>query len=126
MDDDLVSWKAGTIIYNFNDESDFAYLLKEGEVEVISEKGIKVGFINENEIFGEQSILLNTKRTVTAKAAKDSSAIKINRETLQKEFEKSSVLLKAILRSTYMRLLNLDNTIEKDLKDLESFSEVKK
>jgi len=122
MDNDLVSWKAGTIIYNFNDESDFAYLLKEGEVEVISEKGIKVGFINENEIFGEQSILLNTKRTVTAKAAKDSSAIKITRETLQKEFEKSSILLKAILRSTYMRLLNLDNTIEKDLKDLESFS----
>ncbi len=122
MDNDLVSWKAGTTIYNFNDESDFAYLLKEGEVEVISEKGIKVGFINENEIFGEQSILLNTKRTVTAKAAKDSSAIKITRETLQKEFEKSSILLKAILRSTYMRLLNLDNTIEKDLKDLESFS----
>jgi len=122
MDNDLVSWKAGTTIYNFNDESDFAYLLKEGEIQIISEKGIKVGFINENEIFGEQSILLNTKRTVTAKAAKDSSAIKINRETLQKEFEKSSVLLKAILRSTYMRLLNLDNTIEKDLKDLESFS----
>ena len=122
MDNDLVSWKAGTIIYNFNDESDFAYLLKEGEIQIISEKGIKVGFINENEIFGEQSILLNTKRTVTAKAAKDSSAIKITRETLQKEFEKSSILLKAILRSTYMRLLNLDNTIEKDLKDLESFS----
>jgi len=122
MDNDLVSWKAGTTIYNFNDESDFAYLLKEGEIQIISEKGIKVGFINENEIFGEQSILLNTKRTVTAKAAKDSSAIKITRETLQKEFEKSSILLKAILRSTYMRLLNLDNTIEKDLKDLESFS----
>ena len=32
MSEDLVYWKAGETIYNFNDESDFAYLLKKGEV----------------------------------------------------------------------------------------------
>ncbi len=118
MNDEIVSWDAGTVIYNFNDESDFAYLLKEGEVQIISEKGIKVGFINENEIFGEQSILLDTKRTVTAKATKNSSAIRITKGTLHKEFEKSSILVRAILRSTYIRLMNLDNTIHKDLESL--------
>ena len=58
--------RAGEVIYKAGDESDFAYLLTKGEVEIISEKGTRVGFINENEVFGELSILLNTKRTVTA------------------------------------------------------------
>ena len=118
MGNDLITWESGTIIYNFNDESDCAYLLKEGEVQIISEKGINVGFINENEIFGEQSILLGVKRTVTAKAVKDSTAVKITKEALTKEFQKSSILIKAILRSTYIRLMNLDNTINVDLESL--------
>jgi len=116
MENDLITWKAGTVIYNFNDKPDFAYLLKEGEVQIISEKGINVGFINENEIFGEQSILLDVKRTVTAKTSKNSVAVKITQEALIKEFNKSSILIKAILRSTYIRLMNLDNTINDDLK----------
>ena len=62
MNEDLVYWKAGETIYNFNDESDFAYLLKKGEIQIISDKNIKVNFINENEVFGEQSILLGNKK----------------------------------------------------------------
>ncbi|MBS91940.1 MAG: hypothetical protein CMM95_02665 [Rickettsiales bacterium] len=116
MSEDLVYWKAGETIYNFNDESDFAYLLKKGEVQIISDKNIKVGFINENEVFGEQSILLGTRRTVTAKATKDSEAMKIPKEKLVKEYEDSPILIKAILRSTYLRLTNLDHTLQTDLK----------
>ena len=122
MSNDQVYWKAGQTIYNFNDESDFAYLLKKGEVQIISDRNINVGFINENEVFGEQSILLGTRRTVTAKASKDSEAMKIPRENLLKEYEKSSILIKAILRSTYLRLTNLDHTMQNDLK---SFPEEK-
>ena len=112
---DLIKWKAGTVIYNFNDKSDYAYFLKKGEIEIISEKGTRVGFINDNEVFGESSILLGTKRTVTAKATQDSEGIKIPQEKLLKEFNKSSTLIKAILRSTCIRLTNLDNTIKKNL-----------
>ena len=115
MNEDLVYWKAGETIYNFNDESDFAYLLKKGEIQIISDKNIKVGFINENEVFGEQSILLGTRRTVTAKATKDSEAVKIPKERLIREYEKSPILIKAILRSTYCRLTNLDHILQTDL-----------
>tara|TARA_B100000287_G_scaffold114295_1_gene106462 strand:+ start:1831 stop:2205 length:375 start_codon:yes stop_codon:yes gene_type:complete len=114
---DLIKWKAGTVIYNFNDKSDYAYFLKKGEIEIISEKGTRVGFINDNEVFGESSILLGTKRTVTAKATQDSEGIKIPQEKLLKEFNKSSTLIKAILRSTCIRLTNLDNTIKKNLEN---------
>ena len=110
-----VNWKSGTTIYKIGDEADFAYLLEKGEVEVLSKSSVRVGFINEKEVFGEQSILLNTKRTVTLKTTKDSVAIKIPKKTIIAEFQKSSKLIKAILRTTYIRLMNLDNTIKDNL-----------
>ena len=115
-DDNSVQFKAGSVIYNYDDESDCAYFLKNGEVEIISKKGTTVGFINEDEVFGEQSILLDTKRTVTAKAFKRLLRIKIPKNTLLSEYRKSSSLIKAILRSTCIRLTNLDNSIHTSLK----------
>ena len=110
-----VNWESGTTIYKVGDEADFAYLLEKGEVEVLSKKSVRVGFINEKEVFGEQSILLNTKRTVTLKTTKDSIAIKIPKQTIIAEFQSSSKLIRAILRTTYLRLMNLDNTIKDNL-----------
>ena len=118
-DNNSVQFTAGSVIYNYNDESDCAYLLKKGEVEILSKKGTTVGFINEEEVFGEQSILLDTKRTVTAKATRDCLAIKIPKNALLSEYRKSSPLIKAILRSTCIRLTNLDNSIHNSLKSEE-------
>ena len=83
----------------------------------MSENGTKVGYVNAKEVFGEQSILLETPRTVTAVAIEKSSAVKIPKETLLKEFKESSILIRAILRSTYLRLTNLNTTITQDLKN---------
>ena len=113
-----ISWPVGQIIYKAGDEPDFAYLLTKGEVEIISEKGTRVGFINENEVFGELSILLDTKRTVTATAIKESKALLIPKKNLINDYNKTSFFIKAILRSTYMRLTNLNSTIKIDLESL--------
>ncbi len=110
-----VEWKQGDLIYKLGDDANFAYFLEKGEVEIISEKGVTVGFINEKEVFGEQSVLLGTKRTVTTKATKNSKAFRIPKETLTKEFNSSSKLIRAILRTTYIRLMNVDNTIKNNL-----------
>ena len=113
-----ISWKAGKIIYKVGDEPDFAYLLTKGEVEIISDKGTRVGFINEDEVFGELSILLNTKRTVTAVTLKESKALLIPKKNLLNDYNKTSFFIRAILRSTYMRLTNLNSTIKIDLESL--------
>ena len=113
-----ISWTTGEIIYKVGDEPDFAYLLTKGEVEIISDKGTKVGFINEDEVFGELSILLNAKRTVTAVALKESKAVLIPKINLLNDYNNTSFFIKAILRSTYMRLTNLNSTIKIDLKSL--------
>ena len=116
MGEEFISWEQNTVIYKYGDKSDFAYLLK-GAVEILSENGTKVGYVNAKEVFGEQSILLDTSRTVTAVAIEKSAAIKIPKETLLKEFKESSILIRAILRSTYLRLTNLNTTITQDLKN---------
>ena len=118
MSTETVSWVKGQIIYKYNDESNFGYLLKEGEVEILSKKGIKVGYINEGEVFGEQAVLLGTNRTVSAKATKNCIAIKIPKSRLLEEYSKSSILIKAILRSTYLRLTNLNSTKKTNLKNI--------
>ena len=115
-----ISWTAGEIIYKAGNEPDFAYLLTKGEVEIISEKGTRVGFVNEDEVFGELSILLNTKRTVTAIALTESKALLIPKKNLIDDYNKTSFFIRAILRSTYLRLTNLNSTIKIDLK---SFNE---
>ena len=113
-----ISWKAGEIIYKVGDEPDFAYLLTQGEVEIISDKDTRVGFINKDEVFGELSILLNTKRTVTAITLKESKALLIPKENLLNDYNKTSFFIKAILRSTYVRLTNLNSKIKLTLKIL--------
>ncbi len=118
MGGEKISWEAGEVIYKAGDPSEFAYLLTKGEVEIKSEKGKSVGFINENEVFGELSILLNTKRTVTTIALKESNALLIPKKNLLDDYNKTSFFIKAILRSTYMRLTNLNSTIKIDLKSL--------
>ena len=118
MGKENISWKAGETIYKVGDEPDFAYLLTTGEIEIISDKGTRVGFINEDEVFGELSILLNTKRTVTAVALKKSKALLIPKKNLINDYNKTSFFIKAILRSTYMRLTNLNSTIKIDLESL--------
>ena len=118
MSAENISWAAGEVIYKAGDESNFAYLLTKGEVEIISEQGTRVGFINKDEVFGELSILLNTKRTVTAITLKESKALLIPKKNLLNDFNKTSFFIRAILRSTYMRLTNLNSTIKTDLKSL--------
>ena len=76
-----IIWEPGETIYEVGDEPDFAYLLTTGEIEIISDKGTRVGFINQDEVFGELSILLNTKRTVTAITLKESKALLIPKKT---------------------------------------------
>ena len=120
MGEKNISWTAGEIIYKVGDEPDFAYLLTKGEIEIISDKGTRVGFINEDEVFGELSILLNTKRTVTAITLKESKALLIPKINLLNDYNNTSFFIRAILRSTYLRLTNLNSTIKIDLK---SFNE---
>ena len=112
MGSNKINWIVGEVIYKLGEEAQYAYLLTDGEVEIISKNGTKVGFINKNEVFGEQSIILNTKRTVTAIARLKSTAVAIPKINLINDYKSSPFLIQAVLRSTYVRLTNLSSTLK--------------
>jgi CRP-like cAMP-binding protein len=82
IENKIMTWKQGDIIYNINDEPKYAYLLEKGEVELISKNNVKVGYINSGEIFGEQACLLRTKRTLKTIATKNSRAVLISKKKI--------------------------------------------
>ena len=116
VDDKMINWKQGDTIYNINDKPEYAYLLEEGEIELVTKNNVIVGYINSGEIFGEQACLLGTQRTLKTIARKNSRAILIPKKKLLCEYEKSPIIIKAILRSTYVRLTKLNSTKNEDLK----------
>ena len=65
-----INWKPYEVIYSAGEEPNSVYLIKEGTVELYTPEGLKLNEIGESEIFGRSSIMLGTKRTVTAKTGK--------------------------------------------------------
>ena len=115
---EIIYWKKGELIYDIGDQPENAYIINSGQIEIQSSEGIKVGMIKENEIFGDKSCILGLNRSVKAVAFMDSSALIVSRKVLIDAMENTPVIIKAILRSTYLRLdgANLINEKIKDLK----------
>lgn len=117
-----IRWKKSRIIFEIGQKSDCAYILISGEVQLKSKDNIEIGIIGEDEIFGEQSCLLGTNRSVTAIATKDSEVFKVSKEILLEQYKKTPVIIKSILRTNYIRLkeqnLNRSLDIKKSLEEL--------
>ncbi len=115
-----INWKPYEIIYKAGDDSDGVYLIKEGIVVLYTPEGLKLNEISDKEIFGETSIILNSKRTVTAKTGKNPVfATYIPKPNFLRLMNKDTAL-SAIIRKTQMRLMDsnsqsqdLTNEIEK-------------
>ena len=115
-----INWKPYEVIYSAGDEPDGLYLIKEGIVELYTPEGLKLNEISDNEIFGESSIILETKRTVTAKTGKfNVFASFIPKKNFLHLIEKNTAL-SAIIKKTQLRLIDsnhqsqeLTNEIEK-------------
>ena len=115
-----MNWKPYELIYSAGDEPDGVYLIKEGIVELYTPEGLKLNEISDNEIFGESSIILETKRTVTAKTGKfNVFASFIPKKNFLQLIEKNTAL-SAIIKKTQLRLIDsnhqsqeLTNEIEK-------------
>ncbi len=104
-----INWKPYEVIYSAGDEPDGLYLIKEGIVELYTPEGLKLNEISDNEIFGESSIILATKRTVTAKTGKfNVFASFIPKKNFLQLIDKNTAL-SAIIKKTQLRLIDSNN-----------------
>ena len=104
-----LNWKPYDVIYSAGDDPDGVYLIKEGKVDLYTPEGLKLNEIGDNEIFGESSIILGTKRTVTAKAGKFSVFASYIPKTNFLHLMEQNIALSTIIKKTQLRLLDSNN-----------------
>lgn len=117
-----INWKPYEVIYSAGEEPDGLYLIKEGIVELYTPEGLKLNEISDNEIFGESSIILETKRTVTAKTGKfNVFASFIPKKNFLQLIEKNAAL-SAIIKKTQLRLIDSNNQSQELTNEIEKLA----
>ena len=107
--DKYILWDPGEVIYRAGDVSNEAYLIMEGSVQVFTSEGLLLNRIGVNEILGETSLLLDTKRTVTAIATSvGAKATRIPRQYFADLAARDRVAA-ALIRKSQFRLIDSNN-----------------
>lgn len=81
----------GEILFEEGDPGDQAYLIKEGEVEIVRRVGNAeqvLGRLGRGEIFGEMSLIDNQPRMATARVAADAQLAVITRENIEARLQR--------------------------------------
>ena len=63
-----LSFEAGEMVYKIDADSNEAYIITEGEVNLYSRDGFLLASLSDGEMFGETSVIMGEKRSITAKA----------------------------------------------------------
>tara|TARA_A100001011_G_C14121249_1_gene761339 strand:- start:194 stop:661 length:468 start_codon:yes stop_codon:yes gene_type:complete len=117
-----INWKPYEVIYSAGDEPDGVYLIKEGIVEVYTPEGLKLNEISDHEIFGESSIILDTKRTVTTKTGKQPVFASFIPKKNFLQLIGKNVALSAIIKKTQLRLIDSNNQSQELTNEIEKLA----
>jgi len=102
-----VQYPADTIVYSEGDESNCAFVITSGEIEVTRMAGdtvVPLTILRAGQIFGEVGIIRNRPRSTTTRALTDATLVIITREDFDKAFGNDNPLALTILRLLCERL----------------------
>ena len=102
-----VSLKAGQTIFSKNEIGDCMYIVEKGSVR-IHDGAYTFAILNENEVFGELSLLDSETRSASATSNEDSILFKLGQLPFYKILSKDQEVLKGILQMLCRRIRNLD------------------
>ena len=105
------NWEPNALIYDYNTPSFNAYYIIEGQVDIFTPRGLKLNSIGPSEVFGEASLLLDKKRSVTARAGTSGVKTKLVPKSYITDLQKSSPILSALLRNVQMRLVDSNENV---------------
>tara|TARA_B100001248_G_scaffold146568_1_gene110105 strand:- start:76 stop:549 length:474 start_codon:yes stop_codon:yes gene_type:complete len=101
-----IIWNPGELIYEIGSIPEEAYLILEGYVNIETVDNFRLNRLGIGEIFGETSLLLGTKRTVTAKACAQKVVANIIPKDYFLKLKDTDVVLNALIRKTQVRLMD--------------------
>ena len=122
----IKSWEPNALIYDYDTPSFNAYYIIEGQVDIFTPRGLKLNSIGPSEVFGEASLLLDKKRSVTARAGKSGVKTKLVPKSYITDLQKSSPILSALLRNVQMRLVDSNEQSARYAKDIEKLIKLTK
>ena len=99
-----LSFKAGEIVYNIDTNSNEAYIISEGEVNLFSRDGFLLASLSNGEMFGETSVITGEKRSITAKAGANGLKVKIIPKSNLTNILQKDPILGALWKKTQLRL----------------------
>lgn len=106
---DVVTYRAGQVLFRRGDPGDAAYVIIEGgaEVSIATESGdIPVAQLRDGDFVGEIAILCDTPRTATVTASSDLKALRIRKERffeLLRQFPELAIELTRLLAERLTR-----------------------
>ena len=106
-----IIWNPGELIYEIGSIPEEAYLILEGYVNIETQDLFKLNTLGKGEVFGESSLLLGTKRTVTARADKQKVVANIIPKDYFLKLKKNDLVLNALIRKTQIRLIDANKRI---------------
>ena len=108
-----LKFNEGDIIYSIGDDAKNVYLIHSGHISIRSKHGLELGNLGPGEIFGEVGRVINSPRTVTAKAKTDCVVYEIDWGNLQKKLDEADPVLVAITRGLSLRIGDANELAEK-------------
>lgn len=95
------SLPAGTWLFRQHDEGDALYVVKAGRIELTRDDpppAIQVGLVGPGDALGELSLLLNERRSLSARAIRDSELVKLHRADVLQLLQESREFTAGVTR----------------------------
>lgn len=112
---EIVSFQHGDIVFNSGDTADYAYVIMEGAVDIITETetGPIVTFtLSENQLIGELGVLNNTPRIATLVANGNLRAMKITAEMFFRILRENSEVALDVIRMLSSKVTRTNEKLE--------------
>jgi len=87
---------AGQKIFAEGDSGDRAYLIQDGQVEIIK-NGVALATLSKGELFGEMALVDDQPRMATAQALADTSVVIISRDAFREKLAKADPFIRGLL-----------------------------
>ncbi len=112
---EIVSFQHGDIVFNSGDTADYAYVIMEGAVDIITEteSGPIVTFtLSQNQLIGELGVLNNTPRIATLIANGNLRAMKITAEMFFRILRENAEVALDVIRMLSDKVTRTNDKLE--------------
>ena len=123
---ELCTFDGGEVLFEAGDAADSAYVIMEGEVEIVVETGagpVVEGVLGPNELFGELGVLTNSPRSATIRAKDGLIALRISDEMFLKLLAENPAAALDVMRQLSDKLVRAQSQfidLQKRLRERES------